>query len=76
MMTDKVEQIDLAKLAEQAERYPDMLASMKKIAESNSDLTIEERNLLSIAYKNVIGNCRASWRIISNIEYEAQNTEH
>ncbi|CAF0953382.1 unnamed protein product [Adineta steineri] len=76
MMTDKVEQMDLAKLAEQAERYPDMLASMKKIAESNSDLTIEERNLLSIAYKNVIGNCRASWRIISNIEYEAQNTEH
>jgi hypothetical protein len=52
-----------------------MLIAMKKIAESNSELTIEERNLLSVAYKNVIGSYRLPWRVISNIEYKAQSSE-
>ena len=33
----------------------------------NVELSIEERNLLSVAYKNVIGARRASWRIISSV---------
>lgn len=41
---------------------------MKSIAELDSELSIEERNLLSVAYKNVIGARRASWRIVSSIE--------
>lgn len=41
---------------------------MKKVAGLNVELTVEERNLLSVAYKNVIGARRASWRIISSIE--------
>jgi len=41
---------------------------MKKVAQLDDDLSIEERNLLSVAYKNVIGARRASWRIISSIE--------
>ncbi|MEI4867207.1 14-3-3 family protein, partial [Klebsiella pneumoniae] len=41
---------------------------MKSIASLNSELSIEERNLLSVAYKNVIGARRASWRIVSSIE--------
>jgi 14-3-3 protein epsilon len=53
-----------AKLAEQAERYDDMIASMKKVATLGSDLSVEERNLLSVAYKNVIGARRASWRVL------------
>lgn len=41
---------------------------MKAIASLDSELSIEERNLLSVAYKNVIGARRASWRIVSSIE--------
>lgn len=41
---------------------------MKKLAKLNVELTVEERNLLSVAYKNVIGSRRASWRILSSIE--------
>jgi hypothetical protein len=28
----------------------------------------QERNLLSVAYKNVVGARRASWRVLSSIE--------
>lgn len=62
-----------AKLAEQAERYEEMVDSMKKVAKTDQELTVEERNLLSVAYKNLIGARRASWRIISNIEGKEEN---
>lgn len=57
-----------AKLAEQAERYEEMVDAMKNVAKLNVELTVEERNLLSVAYKNVVGARRASWRILSSIE--------
>lgn len=41
----------MAKLAEQAERYDEMVESMKKVAKLNCELTVEERNLLSVGYK-------------------------
>lgn len=67
----------LAKLAEQAERYDEMVAEMRKVAtvtdESTPELSVEERNLLSVAYKNVIGARRASWRIVSSIEQKEQS---
>jgi len=62
-----------AKLAEQAERYDEMVEAMKEVAKLNVELTVEERNLLSVSYKNVIGARRASWRIVSSIE---QKEEH
>ncbi|KAJ2160162.1 hypothetical protein GGF46_002475 [Coemansia sp. RSA 552] len=66
-----------AKLSEQAERYDEMVSSMKKVAAEDQELSVEERNLLSVAYKNVIGARRASWRIISSIEQkEKSNNEH
>lgn len=46
---------------------------MKKVASTDVELTVEERNLLSVAYKNVIGARRASWRIISSIEQKEEN---
>ncbi|KAL7574427.1 hypothetical protein ACA910_015802 [Epithemia clementina (nom. ined.)] len=57
-----------AKLAEQAERFDEMVADMKEVAKQPQELTVEERNLLSVAYKNVIGSRRASWRVITSIE--------
>ncbi|XVE85755.1 hypothetical protein DITRI_Ditri17bG0116400 [Diplodiscus trichospermus] len=63
----------LAKLAEQAERYEEMVESMKQVAKLNCELTVEERNLLSVGYKNVIGARRASWRIMSSIEQKEES---
>ncbi|ESW13038.1 hypothetical protein PHAVU_008G162500 [Phaseolus vulgaris] len=65
----------MAKLAEQAERYEEMVEFMEKVsaAAENEELTVEERNLLSVAYKNVIGARRASWRIISSIEQKEES---
>ena len=65
------ENVYMAKLAEQAERYEEMVEFMEKVtaaAAEAEELSVEERNLLSVAYKNVIGARRASWRIISSIE--------
>lgn len=43
-----------------------MVANMKIVAKRfDQDLTAEERNLLSVGYKNVIGARRASWRLMA-----------
>jgi 14-3-3 protein beta/theta/zeta len=52
-----------------------MVAAMKKVVELNSELTTEERNLLSVAYKNVIGSYRMPWRVISTIEHKVEGSE-
>uniref|UniRef100_A0A2N9FAN6 14-3-3 domain-containing protein n=1 Tax=Fagus sylvatica TaxID=28930 RepID=A0A2N9FAN6_FAGSY len=56
-------------MAKMAERYKEMVEFMEKVfaAVDNMELSVEERNLLSMVYKNVIKACRASWRIISSI---------
>jgi hypothetical protein len=60
--------VAMARTAEAAERYDDMTKFMKwlvkVVVEKGSTLTVEERNLLSVAYKNVIGSRRASWRTL------------
>lgn len=60
--------IEKAQMAEQAERYPDMVEAMKALAEKYPELTNTERNLLSVAYKNVVGARRSACRVISSIE--------
>ena len=46
-----------------------MLEYMKNIVKlANAQLTIEERSLLSVAYKNLTGSLRNSWRIIVHIQ--------
>ncbi|KAL2893732.1 14-3-3-like protein [Bienertia sinuspersici] len=80
--SSREESVYMAKLAEQAERYEEMVEYMEKVVSASSEgdeLTVEERNLLSVAYKNVIGARRASWRIISSIEQKEEtrgNEDH
>lgn len=50
----------------------EMVSNMKEVAKVGVELTVEERNLLSVGYKNVIGSRRASWRIISSIEQKEE----
>merc|ERR1712216_79699 len=62
-----------AKLAEQAERYDEMASHMKTVSEMGDELSTEERNLLSVAYKNTVGSRRASWRIVTSVEQKEKS---
>lgn len=53
-------------------RFDEMVEEMKAVAGRPEELSVEERNLLSVAYKNVIGSRRASWRVISSIEQKGE----
>jgi 14-3-3 protein epsilon len=78
MSLSKDENVYMAKLAEQAERYDEMADYMRDVSKADGDLSVEERNLLSVAYKNAVGSRRASWRIISSVEQKEtskSNTE-
>merc|ERR1719382_1134537 len=41
---------------------------MKNVGTTGGELSVEERNLLSVAYKNAVGSRRAAWRIIKSVE--------
>merc|ERR1711977_739243 len=62
-----------AKLAEQAERYDEMADHMEKVGKLPDELSVEERNLLSVAYKNAVGSRRAAWRIITSVEQKEKS---
>ena len=58
----------LAKVAEQAERYEDMLVFLRPVIQNTGELIMDERNLVSVAYKNLSGNKRTAWRALTAIE--------
>jgi len=68
--------VTMARTAETAERYEDMCKFMRALVEwtdsktEKVDLNTDERNLLSVAYKNVIGARRASWRTLNTDEHK------
>lgn len=74
-MSERIDMIQKAKLAEQAERYDDMAACMMAVTQCGQELSNEERNLLSVAYKNVVGARRSSWRVISSIEQKTGESD-
>merc|ERR1712187_370019 len=66
-------EVYMGKLAEQAERYDEMASHMETVAKSGEELSVEERNLLSVAYKNAVGSRRAAWRIITSVEQKEKS---
>merc|ERR1719480_575214 len=45
-----------------------MADHMAAVGKLPDELSVEERNLLSVAYKNAVGSRRAAWRIITSVE--------
>lgn len=68
----------MAKTCEQTERFDEMVTYIKKLLENEQPLNAEERNYLSVAYKNSVGSRRTAWRIISSIESknDKDNSSH
>ena len=59
----------MARVAEQAERFDDMVSYLEQVVDCKTDdFTTEERNLLSVGFKNQIGSKRTAIRTISAIE--------
>lgn len=69
----------LARITEQAERFDETIKYMEEIVKNKKDdLTIDERNLLSAAYKNCVSSRRSAWRSIFGIEQKEKlnNTKY
>lgn len=62
------ENVFMAKLSESAERYEDMVMYMRRVASMGIEMTLEERNYLSVAYKNAVGMRRSAWRAVNQLE--------
>merc|ERR1712019_106321 len=50
-----------------------MATHMEAVGKSGDELSVEERNLLSVAYKNAVGSRRAAWRIITSVEQKEKS---
>jgi len=74
-MSERERFVFKAKVAEQAEAFDEMVLSMRHVVQLGANLSVEERNLLSIAYKNLIGTKRTAWRIINGLEEKEKNKD-
>lgn len=67
----------MARVAEQAERFDDMVDFLREVVSAkDSDFTTEERNLLSVGFKNLIGSKRTAIRTISAIEQNPKYSKY
>ena len=80
MPTTVPELLFMAKIAEHCERFDEMvryikaLISLKQAEDKPVLLTADERNLLSVAYKNIIGTRRVSWRTLFTLEQKERES--
>ena len=71
------EKIFMARVAEQAERFDDMVDFLREVINAkDSDFTTEERNLLSVGFKNLIGGKRTALRTIAAIEQNPKYSKY
>ena len=73
MSLTRDDHIFMAKICEQCDRFDEMKDHMKIVCECGDSLSTEERNLLSVSYKNVVGNRRTSLRITVSLETKEEN---
>jgi len=60
----------LARVAEQAERYEDMVEFLTPLLQKRDHFSPEERNLLSVTFKNLVTPKRNTWRTIQAVEQQ------
>merc|ERR1712183_129541 len=71
------ENIFLARVAEQAERFEDMVNYLAAVLDTKGgEVTADERNLLSVAFKNLISSKRAACRTIAAIEQNPKYSKY
>ena len=58
----------MSRVAEQGERYEDMFNFLKQFSQARSHFTPDERNLMSVAFKNLVTPKRTTWRTIIAVE--------
>lgn len=66
----------LARTAETAERFEDMVMHMTRVLEIGTGLDVAERHLFSLSYKQHIGARRTSWRALKNIEMKEKEKNY
>jgi 14-3-3 protein epsilon len=65
MSSDRELKFFMARVADQAERYADVLSSLNAIINADAALNSDERNLLSVAYKALTGTRRSALRTVN-----------
>ena len=75
-MSNEIERnLYLARVTEQSERYEETVKYMEDIVKNKGqDLSVEERNLLSVAFKNCVSSRRSAWRSVYAIEMKEKST--
>jgi len=69
--------IFMARVADQSERYEDMVEFLKEIVkDSTEDVTTDVRNLLSVGFKNLISAQRSAWKTVQAIEQNKKYSEY
>ena len=69
--------IFMARVADQSERYEDMVQFLKEIVQdSKDDVSADVRNLLSVGFKNLISAQRSAWKTVQAIEQNKKYAEY
>lgn len=70
------ENLFMARLSEQAERFDDMVEYMKRVAAMGAGLNGDERRLVSVAFKESLSELRSAWRRIRAEEESKPEVAH
>lgn len=67
----------MARVADQSERYEDMVEFLKQIIdESSEDVSMDVKNLLSVGFKNLISAQRSAYKTVQAIEQNKKYAEY